>query len=207
MKTLVKRMQELKDSRIKYTISSKMKEFKNNGQDNKTLFSELCFCILTANFNAERSIKIQNKLKNKFSSFSEQVLAEKLKENGHRFPNARAKYICSCRIYKNNLKEIINSFSEGKKAREWLLKNIMGMGMKESSHFLRNVGFTDVAIIDFHIIDILVKSSVIERPKILSKQKYLEIEKNLEKMALKLNLNLGELDLYLWYLETGKILK
>jgi N-glycosylase/DNA lyase len=37
--------------------------------------------------------------------------------------------------------------------------------------------------------------------------KYLEIENFLMKIAKKLNLSLAELDLYLWYIETGKILK
>ena len=40
-----------------------------------------------------------------------------------------------------------------------------------------------------------------------NKTKYLEIEEILRKIAEKLNLNLGELDLFLWYLETGKVLK
>ena len=41
----------------------------------------------------------------------------------------------------------------------------------------------------------------------MSKKKYLEIEGLLRKIAGKTGLTLGELDLYLWYLETGKILK
>ncbi|MFX1391198.1 MAG: N-glycosylase, partial [Promethearchaeota archaeon] len=63
------------------------------------------------------------------------------------------------------------------------------------------------AIIDFHIIDILVSYNLIEKPKTLSKSKYLEIEGVLKDIGRRLKLNLAELDLYLWYLETGKILK
>jgi len=84
---------------------------------------------------------------------------------------------------------------------------VKGIGYKESSHFLRNVGFDDYAIIDFHIIDLLVKYQLIKRPKTITKNKYLEIEKILKKIAEKTNLTLAELDLYLWYMETGKILK
>ena len=79
--------------------------------------------------------------------------------------------------------------------------------MKEASHFLRNVGFEDYAIIDFHIIDILEKYGLIEKPKTMTKNKYLEIEDILKKLAKKVNLSLAELDLYLWYKETGKVLK
>jgi N-glycosylase/DNA lyase len=35
----------------------------------------------------------------------------------------------------------------------------------------------------------------------------LEIEEVLKELSEKTNINLGELDLYLWYEETGKILK
>ncbi|HDI31847.1 MAG TPA: N-glycosylase, partial [Thermofilum sp.] len=48
---------------------------------------------------------------------------------------------------------------------------------------------------------------LIAKPKTLTKRRYLEIEKILSEIAKELNLSLGELDLYLWYMETGKILK
>ena len=94
-----------------------------------------------------------------------------------------------------------------KEARTWLVKNIKGLGMKESSHFLRNIGYKNVAIIDFHIIDLLERNKLISRPKTLTKVKYFETESVLRKIAEKSDLTLAELDLYLWYMETGKILK
>ena len=109
-------------------------------------------------------------------------------------------------MYKNKLDHIINNTNQ-KPLREWIVKNIKGLGLKESSHFLRNIGFDDYAIIDFHIVDLLVKYNIIQRPKSLTKKKYLEIEETLRKIAEKTNLTLAELDLYLWYMETGKILK
>ena len=87
------------------------------------------------------------------------------------------------------------------------MKHVRGLGWKEASHFLRNIGYTDFAIIDFHIIDVLTKYNIIEKPTVLTKRKYLEIEEFLRKIARKSDLNLAELDLYLWYMETGKILK
>ena len=88
-----------------------------------------------------------------------------------------------------------------------MVKNIKGIGYKLASHFLRNIGYIDFAILDFHIIDILVRYKVIERSKTLTPKRYLEIEKILRDIALKTDVNLAELDLYLWYNETGKILK
>ena len=90
--------------------------------------------------------------------------------------------------------------------REWLVKNVKGLGMKEASHFLRNIGFKDLAIIDFHIVDILVENKIINKPKNLNKE-YIKIEEKLRGIAKKVKLSLAELDLYLWYMETGKVLK
>ena len=138
---------------------------------------------------------------------SEQELAKKLAELGHRFPNMRAKFIFEARKYHNKIKEILSQFEYETDARNWLAKNVKGLGMKEASHFLRNIGYKNVAIIDFHILDLLEKYSLIEKPKSLVPRKYEEIENLLKQIAKKTNTNLGELDLYLWYKETGKILK
>ena len=185
-----------------------MREFKEIGNGpSDEIFEELCFCILTANFNAERTMKIQRQIEDGFLSFSKSVLAKKLRELGHRFPNRRAEYIVDARKHKNSLRDIAKTFNHDDNLREWIVKNVRGIGYKEASHFLRNIGYTSFAIIDFHIIDVLTKHNIIERPKVLTKRKYLKIENLLRKIAGKSNVNLAELDLYLWYMETGKILK
>jgi N-glycosylase/DNA lyase len=207
MKQLIQKIEELKKTEIKNQIDTRIQEFKNiDKKSNDELFKELCFCILTANYNAEKSIKIQNSIGECFLSDSKEEISEKLKQYGHRFPNARAGYIHESKKCKAKLTEIV-SFHDKKALREWIVKNIIGIGYKECSHFLRNIGFDDYAIIDFHIIDILVENNIIQRPKTLTKNKYLQIENILRKIAEKTNLTLAELDLYLWYMETGKILK
>jgi N-glycosylase/DNA lyase len=207
MEELIDKIESLKSGEIGKLVNKRIKEFKNiNKSSTNELFSEMCFCILTANFNAEKSVRIQNEIGECFSTYSEEDLAKKLQELGHRFPNMRASYISESRNFKNMLKGVIESLKNDE-LREWFVKNIKGIGYKETSHFLRNIGFDDFAIIDFHIIDILVKYNLIERPKALTKKKYLKIEKILKKIAEKMGINLAELDLYLWYMETGKILK
>ncbi len=195
---LFKLIGKLKKSDIKDLIDERIRQFKSvkdKGED--SLFIELCFCLMTANFDAARAIKIQNDIGKGFLTLSEKDLAKELKRLGHRFPNTRAKYIAEARTHAKSLKL----------DRDWLATNIKGLGYKESSHFLRNVGCDDCAIIDFHIIDVLVKNNMIRRPKTLNRQKYLEIEKILKKLADASGLTLAELDFYLWYMETGKILK
>lgn len=208
MKRLLQSIKNLKNGKIKNLVDTRLREFKEIGNGSSDeIFEELCFCILTANFNAERSMKIQRQIGDRFLSFSESDLAKKLRELGHRFPSTRAKYVVDARKHKNSLKDIVKTFDDDNELREWIVKNVKGIGYKEASHFLRNIGCTSFAIIDFHIIDVLTKHNIIERPKVLTKRKYLEIEDLLREIAGKSNVNLAELDLYLWYMETGKILK
>jgi len=136
----------------------------------------------------------------------QEQLAAKLRVLGHRFPNARSLYITIARQHSSKLKHIFETLDE-QEIRGWLADNIKGLGYKEASHFLRNIGYQNLAILDFHIIDILASNKLIKKPNTLTKSKYLEIEKVLKELAKKANLTLAELDLYLWYLETGKVLK
>ncbi|MDP3992562.1 MAG: N-glycosylase/DNA lyase [Nanoarchaeota archaeon] len=210
MNQIINQIEELKNSQIKNVIDSRMREFEELGKrSDSEIFKELCFCFLTANFSAQGGIRIQKEIGDGFLNLEQEQLSQKLNELGHRFPNARAKFIFEAREYKDNIKQILNSFSDEKIARNWLAENIKGIGMKESSHFLRNIGYKNVAIIDFHIIDSLVRNNLIEKPKSksLTAKKYIEIESILRQLGNKLKMNLGELDLYLWYKETGKVLK
>ncbi len=201
---LLERIEKIKKSSTGRKIDRRMKEFRSLGRKNSDkLFNELCFCILTANYSAEGGIRIQKEIGEGFAALSEKQLAKKLKKLGYRFPNKRAEYIVESRKCAKSLKNL----EKGPEAREWLVKNVKGLGYKEASHFLRNIGYSDVAIIDFHIVDLLADYKLIKKPKTMTKKNYLKIEKLLRKIATDVSLNLGELDLYLWYIETGKILK
>lgn len=206
MKDLLTSISQLKSSEIRNLINSRIKEFsqiKNSTIDK--IFNELCFCIMTANCGAEKCIEIHEKINNGFNNLSQDQLTDKFKEFGYRFPNIRSKYITEAIDFKEGLENIISS--QETDIRDWLVKNIKGLGYKEASHFLRNIGYKNYAIIDFHIVDLLVKYNLIKKPKTMTKRKYLEIEGILQNLGEKVALNLAELDLYLWYMETGKVLK
>ncbi|MDP3966361.1 MAG: N-glycosylase/DNA lyase [archaeon] len=210
MESLLSKIENLKNSEIKEVIDLKGKEFekvRNSGESE--IFKELCFCLMTANFSANGGIKIQNAVGDGFLNLSEEELSKRLSELGHRFPNARAGYVVLAREKKDELVKMIKEINDELVLRGWIVKNIKGLGMKESSHFLRNIGYKNLAIIDFHIIDLLVKHNLVEKPKnkSLTSKKYIEIENVLKEISKKAGLHMGELDLYLWYLETGKILK
>jgi N-glycosylase/DNA lyase len=73
---------------------------------------------------------------------------------------------------------------------------------------LRNVGYKNLAILDRHVLNLMKEYDIIkEKPKTLNKKKYLEIEKIFKKIANTLKMSCAELDLYVWYMKTGKVLK
>ena len=206
---LINQIKDLQKSEIETTINNRIAEFKRigNSSDNE-IFKELCFCLLTANYDAKKAIAIQRKMGNIFLKHNLELIRKNLKSLGYRFPNVRAEYIYLAQKYKDNIKQIINdNKSNPSNLRKWFVDNIKGLGFKETSHFLRNIGFLNYAILDFHIIDVLEKHKIMTRPKTLTPKKYLEIENRLKPFSNELNLPLGELDFYLWYLEVGEIYK
>jgi len=200
MNYLISQINELRNSEIKGVIDKRLQKFSSVPRDFSSLFRELAFCILTAGTSAELGLKTIEHLGDTLFSGSQEEIQEKLKEI-YRFHTIRAGYLYEAR---NNFEKIDMANPD---IRNDLVKNIKGIGMKEASHFLRNIGFSNYAIIDFHIIDVLVKNNLIEKPKTLTVKKYSEVEGILKGLAAKLGMSLGELDLYLWYMETGKVLK
>jgi N-glycosylase/DNA lyase len=208
LNNIIKKINKIKKDSIINLIDKRIKEFeKINKKSTKEWFSELCFCLLTANWQAKKSIDIQNKLKYKgFCSTEKNKLYEFLKEQGHRFYPQRTEYIVLAREHKN-IKSVLNGMDDFT-AREWIAQNIKGLGYKESSHFLRNVGYKNLAIIDRHIINLLFENNLIENNNLsLTKKRYLEYENILDSISKKVNLNQAKLDLVLWYIKTGQVLK
>jgi N-glycosylase/DNA lyase len=205
---LAKSIEKQKSSEVGELVAKRMREFKDvGGKGNEIWFSELCFCILTANSTAKLGLKIQGELGDGFMTLPVGELTRRLKGLGHRFYNKRAEFIVSARRY-SRIKDIITEFPEPQQAREWLVENVYGIGWKEASHFLRNVGYDDVAILDRHILALLQENGIIkEAPKTLTRRRYMEIEELFKDLARKVNLSPAELDLYMWCMKTSCVLK
>ncbi|MEO0249786.1 MAG: N-glycosylase/DNA lyase [candidate division WOR-3 bacterium] len=207
MDKLLQNILELKKSELKKVVDARLNEFSRVGAGQLDgIFNELCFCILTANCSAERGIRAQKEIGDGFSALPEPELKAKVREIVCRFYNNQTRFIIEARCKKAALVEALRN-KNGKEVREWLVKNVKGLGYKEASHFLRNIGYSDVAIVDFHIMDLLERHGVIKRSNVLTRKKYLEIEDKLRRLSVRAGLSLAELDLYLWYGETGKVLK
>ena len=212
MAQLINQIKKLQDSEVSETVNKRLAEFesfKNKG--NKQWFSELCFCILTANSRADTAMQIQKDLgADGFCEACSADVKKCIRSNKHRFHNNKTKFIVEARehlLVKQVVQEIVEKEGE-ESAREWLVENIKGIGFKEASHFMRNVGYKNLAILDRHILNLMLENGFIkEKPVSLNKKKYLEIEKKFRALARKLNMSPAKLDLYMWYLKTGKVLK
>lgn len=200
-----------RNQRVFSIVRKAIKDFEQNHEgDEEVWFNELCFCLLTANSTAKRVLEIWGELcQNKtFLQLPLKDLSAALKQRGYRFYNKRAEYIVEARRLIGNLKANILSFNTEFEARKWLVAEVKGLGLKESSHFLRNVGYKNLAILDRHILRILVDYNLIQEiPSQLSKGFYYSTEGKLRDFAKKISLTLAELDLFLWYIKTGMILK
>jgi N-glycosylase/DNA lyase len=196
---------------VRSTVEGRVAEFLEvKDKDSYAWFEELVYCLLTAYSSARLGQLCVDALCD-CGALLEGPLEEVVKTlrvQGHRFHNKRAEYIVEARRLAPTLKATIQGFDETSEARAWLVKNVKGLGWKEASHFLRNVGYLDVAIIDRHILSNLREHGVIPDDKRgLTKRRYLEYEGILQRMADDLEMSLGEMDLYLWYRKTGEVLK
>jgi N-glycosylase/DNA lyase len=202
--------------RLKPGIYRRLNDFKNiwvNGTDDD-IFAELVFCLFTPQSKAKScwaSVNILLDKKLLLKGTKSEIAAEL---NRVRFRNNKAGYTVLARKQftrngKISIKPLISDFKDVFEAREWLVKNIKGLGYKEASHFLRNIGFGDkITILDRHILKNLKYCGVIKQiPATITKSIYLEIEKKMIDYSKKIKIPLSHLDLLFWCNETGEIFK
>lgn len=205
---ILDQVDELRKSSFRKLVEAKQKEFISAGMSTKEfIFGELCFCILTANTSAELGLKIQSRISpEQFLTLPESDLRNTLKKYRYRFYNTRSAFISRNRWVMDDLPGILR-WKDRDEAREYLVGNLYGIGYKEASHFLRNTGIFDFAILDKHILRILSDDLGIETGKISQKNRYKTIEERFRDISKSFDMSPGVLDLYLWKIATGKLLK
>jgi len=183
-------------------------------RDDHDVFAELCFCLLTPQSSAKTCWAAITRLKEKSLLLKGAPGELEPLLNDVRFNESKAKYIVQAReqFSKNGdlqVKPHLRSFVNNYELREWLVENVNGLGYKEASHFLRNVGLgEEFAILDRHILRNLKDFGVLpEIPTSLTKKRYLEIEEKVRRFSRQIGIPMGELDLLLWSKETGWIFK
>jgi N-glycosylase/DNA lyase len=122
----------------------------------------------------------------------EDKLPELIKEV--RFKNNKSRWLSEA---KNCFSWILSKINDpdlsAVEKRRWLVNNIKGFGMKTASHFLRNLGYTELAIIDTHILKFL---NLCVYPT--TQKTYEKIEDAFKQIAKKQGLTPMELDAYVW---------
>lgn len=200
----------------KRAIESRLREFRTVlPRGDEAVFEELCFCILTAGSSARMGMRTIEALRDILQTGSERELQERAGKHRVRFWRVRPSYIYQTREFLRRhcglqLRELLASFDDPQERRDFFAKNkaIKGLGYKETSHFLRNVGFGGYAILDKHIVNSLRELGVIGPGlKPTTRKGYLAIEKKLKRFAGEIGIDMDHLDLLLWSRKTGEILK
>jgi N-glycosylase/DNA lyase len=199
----------------KFEIKNRLKEFARLTElGNKKLFRELVFCILTPGTKAtkgDEAVKALAEAGLLLKGSQRQISAEL--KGVVRFHNNKARYIVLARNFFTNGKGIdiknkldrYNTIS----TRNWFAENVKGIGYKEASHFLRNIGLgKGLAILDTHILHNLKRYRVIDEiPASTSRRAYLDIEERMRRFSKRIGIPLEELDLLFWSRQTGFIFK
>lgn len=202
---------------VKPKIETRLREFERvwkKGTE-EDIFAELVFCLLTPQSKAKSCDSAVCDLVDKglILKGSQKQIAKELSKKT-RFHNNKANYVVEARRMftkkgKIRIKEMISEFKDPKDIRDWLVRDVKGLGLKEASHILRNIGFgKELAILDRHILKNLVYLGVIpEVPKSLTWKNYLDIENRMFEFSKEIKIPLAHLDLLLWYKETGEVFK
>ncbi len=186
---------------MRSAIRAKLAEFRRP-KTNDMQFEELCFCILAAGTSARLAQQT-------IATFDYDTLhsgnfkkIQKVLKSCYRFHTIRANYLADAKI---NFKKI-DLMKDSRRAD--LIREIKGIGPKEASHFLRNIGYSGYAILDKHVIGLMHDLGVFETRKAPSSLKQYEIlEAQLKDFAQTQNIDFDELDLALWSYKTGEIIK
>ncbi len=211
----VERIKETHSERFE-EIRTRLREFEGlwkNGSDEQ-LWEEMVYCFFTGGCSAKMGLRSIEAVKSHLMAGSHEDVMNAL-VGRHRYPRARARYVIASRTFleehcRMRLRQKLSGFDDNHARRDWLVKEkgIKGLGYKEASHYLRNIGLKGYAILDKHVLNCLSELGIIEKPKPPNtRSKYLTIENQLKKFADQIDIDFDEIDLVLWSMKTGEILK
>lgn len=201
---------------IKEKIDNRLAEFRTvfeNGSD-KDIFKEMCFCVFTPQNKAQKAWQSVCYLDEKeyLENGSLDIVSAALRDQGVRFHNNKASYMLKNRrafypCTKNRISSIMEENKSLFNTRNFLARTVAGWGLKEASHFLRNIGFgKSICILDRHILRRLMVYEVIETTNLVPKN-YFEIEQKMIRFAESEGIPVDAFDFVLWYQEKNEIFK
>jgi N-glycosylase/DNA lyase len=174
-------------------------------------FYELAYCLLTPQSSAVNADAVVAKLR--AGGFFERAFDAEhlLREPAHyiRFHRVKARRLLEAREKYVETMEILSARLAPHDLRAALVRHVNGFGLKEATHFMRNIGRSGgLAILDRHILRNLKRFGVIRSiPATLTTKRYLSIERRFARLADEIGIPIDELDLLFWSMETGEIRK
>jgi N-glycosylase/DNA lyase len=202
----------------------------HNDKTPKEVFYDLCFCICAPQTTFKSNLLVNKSLKD--FRYYEQQIPEKDTARYFNWFGELCVIVKPARFYHNKTRFLIElkrkfrfiydyiSYAKAFKApsvllRNWIVENIKGLGMKAASHFLRNQGYEDLAVIDIHILKYFDENWinlhtlgkyniskearwVIVSKEGMTKKIYLELESVFRDIAKDYKLTVAELDAIIW---------
>lgn len=193
---------------LKPIIRQRLDDFKNVSKSK--YFYELCFCICTPQSRASSAMAVQLELEKLDFLNNEFDTTPLLRSSSNyiRFHNQKSNRLQLIKQQWSRIKEVLDSEIPSEEKREWINDNVNGIGRKESAHYLRNIGYKNLAILDRHILKHLVTCGVFaEIPNISTKSRYDDVSHQFMEYSKKVGIPMDELDLLFWAEEAGEILK
>jgi N-glycosylase/DNA lyase len=192
------------------TIAERLAEFR--AVPAEEYLWELLYCLLTPQSRAVNAGAVIEKLKqgNFLATRFDPTPFLRDPEHYIRFHNQKARRLLAAADQEREIREILlRTDLEPGARREWLVTNINGLGWKEASHFLRNIGHLELAIIDRHILKHMLRCGAIDAipASIGTRRVYLDLESRFRDLASRSGLTLQELDLLFWSYEEGEVRK
>ncbi|ESY51391.1 hypothetical protein X745_23285 [Mesorhizobium sp. LNJC374B00] len=179
--------------------------------DQRYVERTLITCILSSTWTYEKAIDAADIFLAEFregdrsSSLPDEETIESLLRSRrirHRFPKSKARQLKASLSTIDRMQEsavgFFDKFASERLARDFVSTNFSGLGYKQSSMFLRDIGVArELAVIDIHIIWFLenVESMTVSN---LSKKNYLLLEDYLRAFSEKIGISINALDRLIW---------
>lgn len=173
-------------------------------------FFELAYCLLTPQSSAVNAARAVEALRQAGCWDRPATSARILRKASAyiRFHNTKARRLADAHAAFGKIADTIDTVSDARELRAWLVRNVKGLGWKEASHFLRNIGRRDLAILDRHILrNLRYHGALTSIPAALTPKRYVATEQRFHRFAGAVGIPMDELDLLFWSKETGMILK
>ncbi len=192
-------------------IRSRLEEFALVGTEPESTFYELCYCLCTPGTKARHAIAVMTELRQRcfyHRPIPAAQLEAILRMPSHyiRFHRTKARRLAKLHSIFPTVWQILYRDTPASERRRCLVDLVEGLGMKEASHFLRNTGVRVIAVLDRHVIFWMQQFGFpVRLPR--NATEYEQTEALFFRFAEQLAILPEELDLLLWSLSTGEVLR